>query len=107
MEYINDINVFIQRINYSNVPILIDFYADWCGPCKKIAPVFEGLKSHFSISLIKVNVDNAPEIAESYDIQAMPTFLLFNKGKVIDKLEGADEKRLVAMVKKNCIQLTV
>jgi thioredoxin 1 len=57
---------------------VVDFYADWCGPCKKIAPYVHKKTQEFGLALAKVNVDNAPDVSAEYKIQAMPTFQVLN-----------------------------
>jgi len=75
--------------------VVIDFSATWCGPCKKIAPVFENLsKKHPDISFFKTDVDEAEAVANKYKVEAMPTFIFINNGKIINRLEGADQKSL-------------
>merc|ERR1712170_104298 len=72
--------------------VLVDFFADWCGPCKMIAPKLEAMSEEFSgVVFLKVNVDENEEVAASYDISAMPTFLILKNGVEADKLVGANE----------------
>ena len=72
--------------------VVIDFFATWCGPCKRIAPVFESLAEKLSsrIVFLKVDVDEAPELLDLYDISAMPTFIFLKDGKLVRRVEGAD-----------------
>lgn len=71
--------------------VVIDFFATWCGPCKTIAPVFEKLAQIYpSISFLKVDVDESAELAEKFEIQAMPTFLFLKDGRIVKRIEGAD-----------------
>lgn len=65
--------------------ILVDFYADWCGPCKRLAPLLEELKG---IDVLKVNVDKFDELSRSYGIMSIPTLILFENGKEIKKIIG-------------------
>ncbi|MBK5209604.1 MAG: thioredoxin [Flavobacteriaceae bacterium] len=80
---------FNDLIN-QNVPVLIDFYADWCGPCKNMAPVIKQLKAELkdSISIIKINVDTNQALAAKYQVQGVPTFMVFRQGKQIWRQSG-------------------
>ncbi|KAF2222130.1 PITH domain-containing protein [Elsinoe ampelina] len=93
---------FTQLLSSSRV-VVTDFYADWCGPCKAIAPFYEQLSSQLSrpgqITFTKVNTDNQREIAQSYNITAMPTFMIFKNGRETQRIRGADPKALDAAVK--------
>lgn len=79
-------------------------HADWCGPCKMIAPTFESLATKFSkpkrITFAKINVDNQKEIASQYGVRAMPTFIIFKNGSTIDTIQGANPPALTAAVEK-------
>ncbi|GAB1731678.1 hypothetical protein NU195Hw_g4722t1 [Hortaea werneckii] len=93
---------FTQVLNSSRI-VVTDFYADWCGPCKAVAPVYEQLSSQLSrpgsITFTKVNTDMQKDIAQSYNITAMPTFLIFKAGRETKRIRGADPKALDAAVK--------
>ncbi|KAI0008319.1 hypothetical protein F4779DRAFT_628565 [Xylariaceae sp. FL0662B] len=93
-----------QRILGSSTVVVTDFYADWCGPCKMVAPTFESLSTKYSkpgkITFCKVNVDNQQSIAQSHGVRAMPTFLIFKNGSVIDTIQGANPPALTAAVEK-------
>ncbi|KAI0424203.1 thioredoxin-like protein [Xylaria sp. FL1042] len=93
-----------QRILASSTIVVADFYADWCGPCKMIAPTFESLSTKFAkpgkIAFCKVNVDNHQSIAQSHGVSAMPTFLIFKSGSVIETIKGANPPALTAAVEK-------
>ncbi|ELP84850.1 thioredoxin H-type, putative [Entamoeba invadens IP1] len=90
----------LSRILDTNV-IIFDFFATWCGPCKSIAPVFEDLANkNPKVKFVKVDVEAGEEIAQNYEITAMPTFILSNKGDVVDRIKGADIDGLNALVAK-------
>lgn len=84
--------------------VVADFYADWCGPCKQIAPIYESLSASLSrpniVTFVKVNSDDQTEIASEYSVSALPTFLVFQEGEVIEKVQGADPRKLQEIVKK-------
>ncbi|CZT47399.1 related to thioredoxin-like protein [Rhynchosporium secalis] len=84
--------------------VVTDFYADWCGPCKTIAPLYEQLSASLSrpnhITFVKVNGDTQKEIASKYAVTAMPTFIIFKSGQVVEKIKGADPRKLQDVVKK-------
>ena len=69
--------------------VLVDFYADWCGPCKMLAPVIEGLADKMTnVSFYKLNVDNSSDIARRYEVQAIPNLIIFKDGKAVDQITG-------------------
>ncbi|KAH7171174.1 thioredoxin [Dactylonectria macrodidyma] len=84
--------------------VVADFYADWCGPCKAIAPVYEALSESLSlpnaVTFTKINSDNQKELAQEYTITALPTFLVFRDGKVIERVQGADPRKLQGVIQK-------
>ncbi|MHC2991037.1 thioredoxin [Pontibacter sp. HJ8] len=82
---------FAELIKSPGMPVLVDFYADWCGPCKTMSPVVEQLAKDFSgkLKVIKINVDKNQAAAQQYRVQGVPTFLLFRNGQVVWKQAGA------------------
>lgn len=72
--------------------VVIDFFATWCGPCKRIAPLFEDLADKYypAITFLKVDVDESPELVEQFDVSAMPTFVFLKEGVIVKRVEGAD-----------------
>jgi thioredoxin 1 len=82
---------FDAEVLKSDVPVLVDFYADWCGPCHVLAPTIEALSNEFEgkIKFVKVDVDANQEVASRYEIMSIPTIMLFENGKVEDSIVGA------------------
>ncbi|GMM51791.1 thioredoxin [Starmerella bacillaris] len=74
----------------SNGTTLVDFFAEWCGPCKMISPVLDKLEPQYeSIKFVKVDIDNLSDIAKKYEITAVPSFVFFKDGEVVDVVRGA------------------
>ncbi len=85
MEYIND-NNFDEKIKLGRV--LVDFYADWCGPCRMLSPVLEAFSKETEISIKKINVDNNEKTAKKYGVMSIPTLILFENGELVKKNTG-------------------
>ena len=68
--------------------VVVDFYADWCGPCQMLAPLLEQLEKETSIKIVKINVDEIPDIARAFRIMSIPTLMLFKEGKFVKKELG-------------------
>jgi thioredoxin 1 len=85
---------FDEEVKKSDKKVLVDFYADWCGPCKMMAPAIEKIAEEVSeyAKVGKVNVDDSPEIAEEFGIMSIPTLLIFENGEVIHKHVGVTDK---------------
>jgi thioredoxin 1 len=82
---------FEELINNSTLPVLVDFYADWCGPCKMMSPVIAQLAKEYKGQFItvKVDTDKRPAVSGKYGIKSIPTIMLFHKGQELMRLQGA------------------
>jgi thioredoxin 1 len=87
-------NIVLQ----SNIPVLVDFWAVWCGPCRAIAPSLDAIATEFAgkATIVKVNVDEESEIAQRYNVQSIPTLAIFKEGKLVDQLVGAHPKQAIS-----------
>jgi thioredoxin 1 len=88
---------FSDLIN-SDTPVLVDFYADWCGPCKMMTPVIKEIAQDMSgkMKVIKIDTDKNPAVSSQYGIQGIPTFILFKNGKILWRQSGAMPKHQMA-----------
>ena len=94
---------FATEVLNSEVPVLVDFWATWCGPCRSISPIVEELATEFTgrVKITKLNVDENPAIPSQYGVRGIPTLILFKGGKILDQIVGAVPKaRLKAMIEK-------
>jgi len=82
---------FEEMLSNSDLPVLVDFYADWCGPCRLMAEQLEMVNAQLQgqLRIIKIDTEKYPELASQYKIYALPTLMLFKQGQPVDKIEGA------------------
>ena len=85
---------FQEKVLDAKSPVLVDFYADWCGPCKMFAPVFEAVAEELGGEMIfgKLNIDENMEIAENYQVTHIPTLMIFKDGKVVNRISQSMSK---------------
>jgi len=93
-------NDFISEVVESDTPVLVDFWAEWCGPCKVIAPVVEELAKDYEgkIKFGKVNVDDHNMVASEYGVRSIPTLLIFKNGAVVNQIVGAVPKEKITAI---------
>ena len=100
--HVND-KSFASEVLNSDLPVLVDFWATWCGPCRSISPIVEELAKEFlgKIKVTKLNVDESPAIPSQYGVRGIPTLILFKGGKILDQIIGSVPRtRLKALIEK-------
>jgi thioredoxin 1 len=94
----------LQSVLNDSKPVLVDFFADWCGPCKVQAPVLSEVKSEIGdqVRIIKIDVDKSPAVAQQYQVSGVPTLILFRNGQAVWRQSGvATRKQLVDVIKQH------
>ena len=91
--HVNDSN-FAAEVVQSPLPVLVDFWAEWCGPCRMIGPVVEEIANELAgkLKVVKVNVDEAQNLAAQYRVMSIPTLMIFKQGKMVSQMVGAMPK---------------
>ena len=103
MEIVNDLN-FETEVLKASQPVLVDFFATWCGPCRQMLPIVTELSEEMKdkVKIVKIDVDETPKAPATYDVQSIPTLILFKDGQVVDRKTGAMPKAdLAAWIQKN------
>jgi thioredoxin 1 len=98
-EFVKDVSdsSFEKEVLGADKPVLVDFWAEWCAPCRMLAPTIAAVAEHYgeTVSVVKLNVDDNPSTAQRYGIKGIPTLILFGEGKMVDRLVGANSKETI------------
>ncbi len=91
-------DTFSNEVLNSELPVLVDFWAEWCGPCKMVSPIVEELSNDYNgkVKVTKLDVDSNPQTATNYGIRGIPTLLMFKDGSAVDQIVGAVPKQDIA-----------
>lgn len=105
MKYVSD-ESFQEDVLNASGPVLVDFWAEWCGPCKQIGPILDELDTELSeqVTIAKVNIDDNPETPSKYSVRGIPTLILFQNGEVVGTKMGVDPKNKLIEWIKNTIE---
>jgi len=103
IEAVNDTNFEAKVIN-SDGPVVVDFWAEWCGPCRALLPVVEEIAGEMAekVKIVKVNIDEAPETPGKFGLRGVPTLMIFKEGKVVDtRVGGLPKTQLISWIEGN------
>ncbi|WP_373529264.1 thioredoxin [Nostoc sp.] len=86
-------NSFEEMLSASDVPVLVDFYAEWCGPCQMMVPILEQVNAQLKdrLRIVKIDTEKYTELASQYEISALPTLVLFKQGQPVERIEGVKQ----------------
>lgn len=89
---------FDSSVLQSEIPVLVDFYADWCGPCRQVAPEIDAVSEQLEgkARVYKLNVDEFPDVESRYGVKTIPTLIIFKDGAVVDTIKGAYPRKVIA-----------
>jgi thioredoxin len=91
---------FDRTVLGTSVPVLVDFYADWCAPCKMVAPLLDEIANREvgRMLVVKIDTDRAPDVAEKYEIRSIPTLIMFQNGDEVERSLGFEPERVLSLV---------
>ncbi len=94
-------DTFVETLESSSIPVLVDFWAEWCGPCKVIAPTLEKLSQEYSgkIKIAKINIDDYPDVATQYNVRSIPNLIFFVNGSPVASIVGANKEGIENQIK--------
>lgn len=98
-------NSFEEMLSAADVPVLVDFYADWCGPCQMMVPILEQVNAQLQnkLRVVKIDTEKYTELATQYEINALPTLVLFKQGQPVERIEGVMQAEQLVQHLKNFI----
>ena len=102
--HVTNDQTFDKDIGYQDTPVIVDFGAEWCGPCKQLDPILEeiAIENHDKVRIFKMNIDENPMTPQKFGVRGIPTIMLFNKGELIDtKVGSLPKSALEAWIKSN------